>query len=145
MSYQLADFAAFPIPKDTQVVTATVRYPYSKLFLHPEVPDDKLLDGDDKGIRMVHLSPDFWMLLRHRYDCSASSPYTHRNLNADQVSSLHSNTTNQGINDQGEGHENRKEEADGCESMVSSDGQDFGSLQQTHSQRSVLEKAQLAA
>ncbi|KAF2844167.1 hypothetical protein T440DRAFT_484394 [Plenodomus tracheiphilus IPT5] len=92
MSCEITDLTLCAIPNGSSIVAATVRYRDSNQSLDPVALGHKFFGKQGKVIRMTQLSPDSWVLLGYRCNDSAPGLCNHRSLNAEWMSSSHSDT-----------------------------------------------------
>jgi hypothetical protein len=93
---QITDLTLSAIPNGSSIVTAIIRYRDSNWSLDPIALGNRFLSEHGKVIRMTQLSPGSWMLLGYRCNDSALDLCDRRVLNAEWISSSHSNASSHG-------------------------------------------------
>jgi len=91
-SCQITDLTLCTIPHGSSIVTAIVRHHDSDWSLDPVALGHKCLGEQGKIIRMIQLSSGSWMLLGYRHNDGAVDICNRGGLNAELMSSPHSDT-----------------------------------------------------
>ncbi|KAF1828187.1 hypothetical protein BDW02DRAFT_268296 [Decorospora gaudefroyi] len=129
MSYQMTDRMLCDVPNGSSIVIEIVRYRDSKRPLDPTALGHRFFGGDGKVIRMTPLSLDSWIMMGYWHDDGASGPCSRGSLNADWMSSSHSDATNHETDhpddDWDEEGENGEEDTGEYKSLVLSNDQGF--------------------
>ncbi len=118
MSCQITDLTLCTVPNGSSIVTAIVRHRDSKWSLDPVALGHKFFGEQGKVIRMTQLSPGSWMLLGYRCNDGTLDLCNRGGLNAEWMSSSHSDATSHGTDhaddDWDEEGENREEVTKEC-------------------------------
>ena len=91
-SCQITDLTFCTIPNGSSIVTAIVRHHDSDWSLDPVALGHKCLGEQGKILRMIKLSSGLWMLLGYRYNDGEVDVCNREGLNAELMSSPHSDT-----------------------------------------------------